>query len=370
MTAPTGTLHSFHPEPVPTCSCGRGASTRAAAVVEDRPPASLPLVPFAAGTSMEGPVAPWPAHLRRCAKMNAIGPSLAEESRLHQCRPEQPARARATGSDPRGACSSPSTRCAMPPSAECRHGGLRHRPRSATAECVENVIALTVYDARGRVVRTTPGSQVVRRLHLTRLNYRLEGTLGAYLRVAAAHPSDPRGHGRRPLRFPSLQAAVQCCVSGQPACDPSARIELVDELQIEPSTARRDRLRVAPSCSGVSTAPRTTRRRTGAGRRPKIAAYTGGAISPGRPTSATVRGSGFPGIEPTRRPGRLRPAAGGLTTDVCGARSSALVRVTIAAAHADIAENGLNRGDRRSRRDGNFHTIVLVDPTTRLRWPL
>ena len=56
----------------------------------------------------------------------------------------------------------------------------------------------------------------------------------------------------------------------------------------------------------------------------------------------------------------LRPGSGGLTTDVCVPVSA--LADCIAAAQADIQQSGLTAAIVGHVGDGNFHTVVLVDP--------
>jgi D-lactate dehydrogenase (cytochrome) len=56
----------------------------------------------------------------------------------------------------------------------------------------------------------------------------------------------------------------------------------------------------------------------------------------------------------------MRPGSAGLTTDVCVPVSALADCIT--AAQADIAEHGLMAAIVGHVGDGNFHTVVLVDP--------
>jgi D-lactate dehydrogenase (cytochrome) len=189
-----------------------------------------------------------------------------------------------------------------------------------------------------------------------------EGTLGliceAILRI---HPIPAATVAAR-CTFPSLQAAVECVVRVSQHAIPVARIELADELQIE-AINRHDQTSyaVAPSLflefhGGSDVDVRSQAQETAA-----IASEYGGgdfdwaADETERRRLWRARHRAY---EATRA---LAPGSAGLTTDVCVPVSA--LADCLAAAQADIAEHGLTASIVGHVGDGNFHAIVLVDPT-------
>ena len=142
---------------------------------------------------------------------------------------------------------------------------------------------------------------------------------------------------------------------------PVARIELVDELQIE-AINRYDQTdyAVAPSLflefhGGSEDDVRAQAQETA-----EIAAEYGGgdfAWAADERERRRLWRARHRAYEAARA---LRPGSAGLTTDVCVPISA--LADCIAAAQADIAEHGLTAAIVGHVGDGNFHTVVLVDP--------
>jgi D-lactate dehydrogenase (cytochrome) len=226
----------------------------------------------------------------------------------------------------------------------------------------ENVLALTIVNGLGDVVRThSRARKSSAGYDLTHLMIGSEGTLGliceATLRI---HPVPP-AIAAAACTFPSIDAAVQCAVTVRQYAVPVARIELADELQIE-AINRHDEtsFEVAPTLflefHGMSE--------------DDVAAQAQETAS----IAAEHAGSGFAWASDERERRRLwharhraydaaralRPGRAGLTTDVCVPISALAECVT--AAQADIAEHDLTAPIVGHVGDGNFHVSVLVDP--------
>jgi D-lactate dehydrogenase (cytochrome) len=226
----------------------------------------------------------------------------------------------------------------------------------------ENVLALTIVNGSGDVVRThSRARKSSAGYDLTRLMIGSEGTLGLICEATLRLHPVPPAMAAAVCTFPSVGAAVQCAVGVGQYGIPVARIELADELQIE-AINRHDQTSfvAAPTLflefHGMSEAD--------------VAAQAQETAS----IAAEFGGSGFAWASDERERRRLwharhraydaaralRPGRAGLTTDVC-VPVSALAECVVAA-QADIAEHGLTAPIVGHVGDGNFHVCVLVDP--------
>jgi D-lactate dehydrogenase (cytochrome) len=320
----------------------------------------LPLVPFGAGTSLEGHVAALGGGI--CVdmrEMNAIGrPSIDDLDVAVEAgvtRRALDARLR-----PEGVFFS------VDPGADATIGGMIATGASGTTTVRygamrENVLGLTVIDARGRVLRThSRARKSSAGYDLTRLMIGSEGTLGlvcaATLRI---HPI-PEATAAAVCTFPSVDTAVRCVVRVGQHAIPVARIELADELQIEAINRHFDlSLTVAPTLfiefHGGSSADVEAQARDTA----EIAAEYGGgdfAWASDERERRRLWHARHGAMEATRA---LRPGCGVLTTDVCVPISSLADCIT--ATQADLAEHGLTASIVGHVGDGNFHTCLLLD---------
>jgi D-lactate dehydrogenase (cytochrome) len=352
---------SFHPEARPDLVVWPRAIDEAAAIVRIAARHRLPLIPFGAGTSLEGQVAALAGGISvDMRELNAIErPSLDDLDVKVQAgvtRRALDARLRPQG-----------VFFAVDPGADATIGGMVATGASGTTtvrygSMRENVLSLTVIDAHGEVVRThSRARKSSAGYDLTRLMIGSEGTLGliceAVLRI---HPIPSATVAAR-CTFPSVQAAVQCVVRVTQHAIPVARIELVDELEIE-AINRYDQTSyaVAPSLFLEFHGASDDDVRAQARETSEIASeYGGGDFA--WATDETERRRLWRARHRAYEAARaLRPGSGGLTTDVCVPVSA--LADCIAAAQADIAEAGLTAAIVGHVGDGNFHTIVLVDP--------
>jgi D-lactate dehydrogenase (cytochrome) len=352
---------SFHPAARPDAVVWPRSLDECAEIVRVAGAHRLPIVPFGAGTSLEGHVAALAGGISvDMREMNRISnlslENLDVEVEAGVTRRQLDARLR-----PEGVFFS------VDPGADATLGGMIATGASGTTTVRygamrENVLSVTAIDARGRIVRThSRARKSSAGYDLTRLMIGSEGTLGlicsALLRV---HPI-PEATAAAQCTFPSLQAAVQCVVRVQQFAIPVVRIELADELQIEAINRYQETsFAVAPTLfiefeGGSEQAVATTARETA-----EVAAeFGGGAFEWAADESDRRRlwHARHVAMEATRA---LRPGAATLTTDVC-VPISALAQ-SIAETQADIAEHGLTASIVGHVGDGNFHVILLVDP--------
>src|ERR1700733_8489157 len=361
VLAQHGHDESFHPEARPDLVVWPLSTEEAAAIVRVAIEHRLPLIPFGAGTSLEGHVAALAGGISvDMREMNAIGqPSLDDLDVVVQAgvtRRALDAKLRQEG-----------VFFAVDPGADATIGGMVATGASGTmtvryGAMRENVLGLTVINARGDVVRThSRARKSSAGYDLTRLMIGSEGTLGliceAMLRI---HPT-PEAIAAAACTFPSLDAAVRCVVQVGQHAIPVARIELADELQIE-AINRHDQtsFAVAPTLfiefHGASAADVEAQARDTA----EIAAEFGGgdfACASDEAERRRLWHARHRAMEATRA---MRPGSGALTTDVCVPISA--LADCIAATQADIAEHDLVASIVGHVGDGNFHVILLVNP--------
>ena len=361
VLAQHGHDESFHPEARPDAVVWPRSVDEAAAIVRVAAAHRLPIVPFGAGTSLEGHVAALAGGISvDMREMNRISDlSLENLDVLVEAgvtRRQLDAKLR-----PEGVFFS------VDPGADATLGGMIATGASGTTTVRygamrENVLSVTMIDARGRVVRThSRARKSSAGYDLTRLVIGSEGTLGlvcgARLRL---HPI-PEATVAAQCTFPTLADAVQCVVRIQQFAIPVVRVELADEFQIEAINRYRDTsFAVAPTLflefeGGSEEAVGTIAADTA-----EIAAEFGGgdfAWAADESERRRLWEARHVAMEATRA---LRAGAAALTTDVC-VPISALAQC-ITETQADIAQHGLTASIVGHVGDGNFHAILLVDP--------
>ena len=252
------------------------------------------------------------------------------------------------------------------PGADATIGGMTATRASGTnavryGTMRDNVLALTVVTADGRVVRTARRARKsAAGYDLTRVFVGSEGTLGVITEITLRLYGIPEAVSAAVCSFPGIEGAVDTVIETIQMGIPVARIELLDELQME-ACNRYSNLEypVAPTLflefhgseAGVAEQAETVQ------------------------TLATGNGAGdFQWA--TRTEDRnclwqarhdaayaalaLRPGAGMWATDVCVplSRLAECIRET----REDLAESFLMAPLVGHVGDGNFHLVFLFDP--------
>ena len=354
-------MSRFHPEARPDIVVWPRSVDEAAAVVAVAAAHRLPIVPFGAGTSLEGHVAALAGGLSvDMRELDAIGrPSIEDLDVVVQAgvtRRALDARLR-----PEGVFFS------VDPGADATIGGMIATGASGTTTVRygamrENVLSITFVNGRGEVVRThSRARKSSAGYDLTRLMIGSEGTLGLICEATLRLHPTPEAIAAAQCTFPSVGAAVECVVMVSQHAIPVARIELADELTIE-SINRHNQtaFTVAPTLfiefHGGSRSEVETQARDTA----QIAADCGGsgfAWASDESERRRLWHARHGAMEAARA---MRPGSGALTTDVCVPVSA--LADCIAATQADIAQHGLTASIVGHVGDGNFHVVVLVDP--------
>ncbi len=252
------------------------------------------------------------------------------------------------------------------PGADASLGGMAATRASGTnavryGTMRENVLSLTVVLADGRVIRTASRARKsAAGYDLTRLFVGSEGTLGVITEVTVRLYGIPEAISAAVCAFPTIAAAVDTVILTIQSGVPVARIELLDEAQID-AINKYSKLdhRVAPtlffefhgSDAGVAEQVETVK---------AIAAEHGGddfrwATSPEERSKLwQARHDAYYAAL------ALRPGSKGWPTDVCVPISR--LAACIAETKRDLAQSSIPSALAGHVGDGNFHLIFMIDP--------
>ena len=353
---------SFHPEARPDAVVWPRSTEEAAEIVKVAAAHRLPLVPFGAGTSLEGHVAALAGGISvDMREMNAIGTPSLDDLDVH-------VQAGVTRRQLDGVLRPQGVFFSVDPGADATIGGMIATGASGTTTVRygamrENVISITVIDAQGRIVRThSRARKSSAGYDLTRLMIGSEGTLGLICEaVLRLHPI-PEATAAAQCTFPTIQAAVQCVTRVGQYGIPISRIELADESQIDAINRHFDTsFAVAPTLflefdGGSRDEVEAQARETA-----EVAAELGGSEFHWATDERERRKlwhARHGAMEAVRA---MKPGSGALTTDVC-VPVSALAEC-IADTQRDITEHELTASIVGHVGDGNFHAVMLVDPS-------
>ncbi|MGH7067384.1 MAG: FAD-binding oxidoreductase, partial [Acetobacteraceae bacterium] len=323
--------------------------------------AGVPVVPFGAGTSLEGHVTPIRggisldfSRMRRILEVNATD---------MDCRVE----AGVTRQQLNAHLHDQGLFFPVDPGSECTIGGMCATRASGTnavryGTIRENVLGLTVGLADGRLIRT--GGRVRKSAtgyDLTRLFIGSEGTLGVITEIALRLHGIPEAIVAATCQFPALGPAVETVVAVMQAGIPVARIELLDEVQMRASIAysKLPDLAAVPTLffefHGTAAAAAEEVRATAAiAREYGAERFVEAADAEARSHLWKARHDAYWAAV------ALQPGGRALTTD-----SIVLIsRLTeaVLAVREEITASGLIGAIVGHVGDGNFHTVILIPP--------
>ncbi|OYX90520.1 MAG: FAD-binding oxidoreductase [Azorhizobium sp. 32-67-21] len=320
----------------------------------------LPLVPFGAGTSLEGNAAA--LHGGVCLDMGRMNQVLAINAEDMDVRVQPGITRKALNAQLRD------TGLFFPidPGADATIGGMASTRASGTmavryGTMKDNVLALEVVLADGRVIRTAQRARKsAAGYDLTRLFVGAEGTLGVITEVTLKLHPQPEAISSAVCAFPDLKAAVDTAIAVIQSGVPVARIELLDAVMMKGMNLH--------ARLGLPELPHLFFEFHGS------KAYVGEQAETAQALALEFGGLGFEwAVTPEERSRlwqardntlyaglALRPGAKAMITDVC-VPISRLAGCLVETA-ADIAESGLTAPVVGHVGDGNFHLLVLIDP--------
>ena len=320
----------------------------------------LPLVPFGAGTSLEGNAAA--LHGGVCLDMGRMNQVLAINAEDMDVRVQPGITRKALNAQLRD------TGLFFPidPGADASIGGMASTRASGTmavryGTMKDNVLALEVVLADGRVIRTARRARKsAAGYDMTRLFVGAEGTLGVITEVTLKLHPQPEAISSAVCAFPDLKAAVDTAIAVIQSGVPVARIELLDAVMMKGMNLH--------ARLGLPEVPHLFFEFHGS------KAYVAEQAETAQALALEFGGRGFEwAVTPEERSRlwqardntlyaglALRPGAKAMITDVC-VPISRLADCLVETA-ADIAESGLTAPVVGHVGDGNFHLLVLIDP--------
>jgi len=323
--------------------------------------ARVPVIAFGVGTSLEGHVAALYGGV--CIDLSQMNRVLEVNAGDLDCRVQAGVTREQLNADLKG------TGLFFPidPGANATIGGMAATRASGTnavryGTMRENVLGLTVVTADGRIVRTGGRARKsAAGYDLTRLFVGAEGTLGIITEIQLRLYGVPEAISAAVCQFETLEGAVDTVINAIQHGIPVARIELLDDVQMD-ACIRYSKLAgfaVKPTLffefhgseAGVAEQAATMQ---------EITAEFGGSAFEWatKPEDRTrlwkARHAAYYAAM------ALKPGTQGFATDACVPISR--LADCIMETKADIATTGLTAPIVGHVGDGNFHLVVLFDP--------
>src|SRR5919197_4050951 len=359
VLAQHGVDESFHAAAAPDAVVYPTATEEAAAIVGVCARHRAPIVPFGAGTSLEG-------HVH--ALQGGVSIDMREMNRIVRLSVEDldvTVQAGVTRKQLDAALRPEGVFFPVDPGADATLGGMVSTGASGTTTVRygamrENVVSLVVVTANGEIVRTRSRARKSSAGYdLTRLFIGAEGTLGLVCEVTLRVQPTPEAMSAAVCAFATLADAVACVVAVSQYGIPVARIELLDEVLID-AINRHAGLDhpIAPTLllefHGTADEVQAQATETEA-----IATEHGGEHFRWATDEAERRRMWEVRHRAYDAARALIPGSTALTTDACVPVSS--LAETILATRADLDEHGLTGSILGHVGDGNFHVTLLID---------
>lgn len=350
---------SWHPPQPPSAVCFPENTAEVARIVEVCAAHRLPIIPFGAGTSLEGQV---------LAPQGGLSIDLRQMNRIVAIRPEdldatvEPA---VTRQQLDRLAAQHGLFFPVDPGAEASLGGMAATRASGTnavryGTMRDNVLALEVVLPDGRVIHTSRRARKSSAGYdLTRLFVGSEGTLGVITQLTLRLHGLPEAISAAVVSFPDLGAAVRTAVQTIQTGIPVARMELLDALvmdavnryaSLDHTVAPTLMLEFHGTTASVAEQARDVE---------EIAQENGGGDFRWSADAAERERLWQARHDAYFASRALRPGCYGWTTDVCVPIS----RLTecVLATQQDLAASSLLAPLVGHVGDGNFHLVILVD---------
>jgi D-lactate dehydrogenase (cytochrome) len=354
---------SYHPAALPDLVCFPQSTEEVQAIVTVAARERLPIVPFGAGTSLEG-------HVQ--ALYGGISIDLRQMNRIPRVSVEDldaTVEAGVTRGQLNHHLRNTGLTFFVDPGADCTIGGMTATRASGTTAVRygtmrENVLGLTVVLADGRVIHTGGRARKsASGYDLTRLFVGSEGTLGVITEITLRLHPQPEAVSAAVCPFATLEGAVRAVISTIQLGIPVARIELLDETQLD-AVNRYSKLDYAVQPTLFFEFHGDNDRAVGDQARAvqEIAAEHGGtefAWATRPEERARLWQARHDALYATKA---LRPGSKAWTTDVC-VPISRLAECILETKKAN-AEATMPVALVGHAGDGNFHLVFVVDPAS------
>jgi D-lactate dehydrogenase (cytochrome) len=362
VVAAHGASESYHAAHPPDIVVFPQSTEEVAAIAGICAAHGAPIVPWGAGTSLEGNASA--VHGGVCIDFARMTRVLAINAEDLDCRVQPGITRKRLNAELR------ETGLFFPidPGADASIGGMTSTRGSGTmavryGTMRDNVMALEVVLADGRIIRTSRrAKKSAAGYDLTRLFVGAEGTLGVVTEITLRLHPVPEAISAVVCPFGSFEGAVGTAIAVIQAGIPVARIELLDEVMIRGvnNYARLGIMEAPTLFLEFHGTPAAVAEQAEAVRE---IAQENGARGYDAATRTEDRNRLWTARDNTLYAGTgLRPGSKALITDVCVPVSR--LAECLVATKRDIEASGLIAPIVGHVGDGNFHTLILVDPNT------